>query len=291
MHVLVTGGDGFIGRYLCTELDERGHNVTALSRDPDPSVLAKGVGTVSGDVTDPATLDGTFEGIDAVVNLVALSPLFVPRGGNEMHERIHLGGTENVVAAAEAAGVERLVQVSALGADPEGATHYIRAKGRAEEVVRESDLEWVIVRPSVVFGEGGEFVGFTKKLTPPLVAPLPGGGKTRFQPIWVKNLAPILADCATEDDRTGETYELGGPEKLTLREIAKLVRGRVAVVPVPMALAGVGLSIGGAIPGFPMGRDQYRSLRFDNTTSDNDVAAFGVDPGEMLTLAAYLGPK
>jgi len=289
MHVLVTGGDGFIGRYLCTELDERGHDVTALSRDPDPAVLPAGVGTVPGDVTDRATLDDAFEGVDAVVNLVALSPLFVPKGGDEMHERVHLGGTENVVAAAEDAGVDRIVQMSALGADPEGDTHYIRAKGRAETVVRDSALAWVIVRPSVVFGEGGEFVAFTKKLTPPLVAPLPGGGKTRFQPIWVEDLVGILADCVTDDERTGETYELGGPETLTLREIATLVRGRVTVLPVPMALAGIGLSIGGAIPGFPMGKDQFRSLRFDNTTDDNDVTAFGVDPAAMMTLRAYLG--
>jgi uncharacterized protein YbjT (DUF2867 family) len=288
MHVLVTGGDGFIGRYLCTELDERGHEITVLSRDPDESVLPARADTVSGDVTDPETLEGAFEGVDAVVNLVALSPLFIPSGGNEAHERIHLGGTENVVAAAAAAGVERIVQMSALGADPEGPTHYIRAKGRAEEVVRDSDLEWVIVRPSVVFGEGGEFVSFTKKLTPPLVAPLPGGGKTRFQPIWVKDLVPILADCVADDDRAGETYELGGPERLTLKQIAKLVRGSVAVLPIPMALAGVGLSIGGVIPGFPMGKDQYRSLRFDNTTEANDVADFGVETDDMLTLGAYL---
>jgi uncharacterized protein YbjT (DUF2867 family) len=288
MHVLVTGGDGFIGRYLCTELDERGHEITVLSRDPDESVLPARADTVSGDVTDPDTLEGAFEGVDAVVNLVALSPLFIPSGGNEAHERIHLGGTEHVVAAAAAAGVERIVQMSALGADPEGPTHYIRAKGRAEEVVRDSDLEWVIVRPSVVFGEGGEFVSFTKKLTPPLVAPLPGGGKTRFQPIWVKDLVPILADCVADDDRAGETYELGGPERLTLKQIAKLVRGSVAVLPIPMALAGVGLSIGGVIPGFPMGKDQYRSLRFDNTTEANDVADFGVETDDMLTLGAYL---
>ncbi|MFB6202241.1 MAG: complex I NDUFA9 subunit family protein [Halorhabdus sp.] len=289
MHVLVTGGDGFIGRYLCTELDDRGHDVTALSRDPDPDVLPADVETVTGDVTDPATLSGAFEGVDAVVNLVALSPLFTPKGGNEMHERVHLQGTEHVVSAAEGAGVDRIVQMSALGADPDGSTHYIRTKGRAENVVRESGLSWVIVRPSVVFGDGGEFVGFTKKLTPPFLAPLPGGGKTRFQPIWVQDLAPILADCVEDDERAGETYELGGPEKLTLKQIAKLVRGSVAVVPVPMALAGIGLSIGDAIPGFPMGRDQYRSLRFDNTTADNDVTAFGVDPAEMQTLGAYLG--
>ncbi|WEL16508.1 YbjT [Halorhabdus sp. SVX81] len=288
MDVLVTGGDGFVGRHLCAELDERGHDVTALSRDPDSVVLPPGVETAAGDVTDRSSIEPALEGVDVLVNLVALSPLFIPTGGNEMHERIHLGGTETLVEAAEDEGVERFVQMSALGADPDGSTHYIRAKGRAEEVVQESALEWVIVRPSVIFGDGGEFVGFTKKLTPPLVAPLPGGGKTRFQPIWVEDLAPMLADCVVDDERAGEVYELGGPEQLTLKQIAKLVRGRVAVVPVPMALAGVGLSIGGAIPGFPMGGDQYRSLKFDNTTADNDVTDFGTEPDVLLTLGEYL---
>lgn len=298
MRVLVTGGDGFVGRHLCAELADRDHDVVSLSRDPDPSVLPDGVETVPGDVTGPDSLDGAFEGVDAVVNLVALSPLFTPSGGDEMHDRIHLGGTENVVAAAEGAGVDRILQMSALGADPSGPTHYIRAKGRAEEVVRESDLEWTIVRPSVIFGEGGEFVSFTKRLkklfAPGVpVYPLPGGGtRTRFQPIWVGDLASMLADAVVDEAHAGETYELGGPEVLTLRKITELVyesEGRsIKIINLPMGLAGVGLKTLGAVPGFPMGGDQYRSLQFDNTTEENDLDAFGIGLGTLTTLAEYL---
>ena len=288
MNVLVTGGTGFIGTYLCNELADRGHEVTALARSPDGSELAEGVDTTVGDVTAYDSIEGAFDGQDAVVNLVSLSPLFKPSGGNEKHFEVHLGGTENVVRAAEAHDVDRIVQMSGLGADPDGPTAFLRAKGQAEEVVMESALDWVIVRPSVVFGDGDEFVGFTKKLTPPGIAALPGGGTTRFQPIWVEDLVPMLADTVADDAHVGESYDIGGPEKLTLKEIAKLVRNRVAVVPVPMALAGVGLTVAGAIPGFPMGRDQYRSLRVDNTTTDNDVGAFGVDLADLRTLASYL---
>ncbi|MFT4889419.1 MAG: hypothetical protein ACI9YT_000328 [Halobacteriales archaeon] len=288
MNLLVTGGTGFIGTYLCNELADRGHDVTALARSPDGSDLAEGVETTVGDVTAYDSIEGAFDGQDAVVNLVSLSPLFKPKGGDEKHFEVHLGGTENVVRAAEAHDLDRFLQMSALGADAEGPTAYIRAKGQAEEVVRESALDWVIFRPSVVFGEGGEFVSFTRKLTPPGIAPLPGGGTTSFQPIWVEDLVPMLADAVEDDVHVGETYEIGGPETLSLKEVAELVRGRVTVVPVPMALAGVGLTIGGAIPGFPMGRDQYRSLKFDNTTTDNDVGAFGVDPSDLRTLATYL---
>jgi NADH dehydrogenase len=182
--------------------------------------------------------------------------------------------------------------MSALGADPNGATAYIRAKGEAEEIVRESSLDWVVFRPSVVFGEGGEFVSFTKKLAPPYVTPLPGGGKTRFQPIWVRELVPMLADACEDDEHVGKTYEIGGPERLTLAEVAKVIHGAegrsVTVVPVPMGLAGVGLSVAGKVPGFPMGADQYRSLKFDNTTTDNDVGAFGIDESDLTTLGEYL---
>ena len=288
MKVLVTGGTGFIGTYLCNELADRGHDVTALARTPDGSGLADGVETAVGDVTAYDSIEGAFEGQDAVVHLVSLSPLFQPKGGDQAHFEVHLGGTENAVRAAKAHDVDRFVQMSGLGADPDGPTAFLRAKGQAEDVVRESSLDWVIVRPSVVFGEGDEFVGFTKTLTPPGIAALPGGGKTRFQPIWVGDLVPMLADAVEDDVHVGQTYDIGGPEALTLREIAKLVRRRVAIVPIPMALAGVGLTIGGALPGFPMGPDQYRSLKVDNTTADNDVSAFGVDPDDLLTLSSYL---
>ncbi|MFW6320698.1 MAG: complex I NDUFA9 subunit family protein [Halohasta sp.] len=293
MHVLIAGGNGFIGTTLVDELVDRGHDVTVLARNPDAAVLPDGVETVSGDVTAYDSIESALEGQDVVVNLVALSPLFKPNGGNEMHDEVHRHGTENLVRAAEAADAERFVQMSALGADPDGPTAYIRAKGQAETHVRESDLDWVIVRPSVVFGEGGEFVSFTKKLAPPFVTPLPGGGKTRFQPIWVGDLAPMLADAVEDDAHVGQTYEIGGPDVLTLADVAKQAHaadGRsVTVVPVPMGLAGVGLSIGGSIPGFPMGADQYRSLKFDNTTADNDIEAFGRAEADLTSLRSYLG--
>ena len=292
MKVLVVGGTGFIGTTLCRELKGRGHDVTALSRNPGGADLPGGVTKVMGDVTQYNSIVEAFEGMDAVYNLVALSPLFKPTGGDKMHDRIHRQGTDHVVRAAEEHDVDRLVQMSALGADPDGATAYIRSKGEAEGLVTESTLDYTIFRPSVVFGDGGEFVSFTKLLAPPYVSALPGGGKTRFQPIWVGDLVPMLADAIDADEHAGETYEIGGPDKLTLAEIARLIHradGRsTTVVPVPMALAKLGLSVGDLIPGFPMGKDQYRSLQFDNVTDDNDVGAFGVGVGELTTLKAYL---
>jgi NADH dehydrogenase len=288
MSVLIAGGSGFIGTHLSRELVDRDVEVAVLSREPEAADLPGGVEAVRGDVTAGAdALEDALAGHDAVVNLVALSPLFRPRG--RTHQEVHVEGTRNLVDAAEAADVDRFVQMSALGADPDGDTAYIRAKGEAETIVRESSVEHVIFRPSVVFGDGDEFVGFTRLLTPPVIAPLPGGGNTRFQPIWVGDLAPMLTEGALEDEHLGETYEIGGPEVLTLADVARLVRPSLAaVLPVPMGLAKVGLSLAGAIPGAPMGADQYRSLRMDNTTATNDVSAFGVDPADLRTLAEYL---
>ncbi|WP_459195071.1 complex I NDUFA9 subunit family protein [Halosimplex sp. J119] len=292
MNVLVAGGTGFVGTELCRTLADRGHDVTAMARNLDDASLHDAVETVAGDVTDRESVAAAVDGRDAVVNLVALSPLFEPDGGNEAHDRVHRGGTATLVAAAEDRGVGRFVQMSALGAGPEASTAYLRAKGEAEELVCESDLDWTIVRPSVVFGDGGEFVGFTKLLTTPYVTGLPGGGKTRFQPIWVGDLAPLLADCVTDDRHVGQTYELGGPEALTLADVTRAVyraEGKSTVVlPVPMPLARIGLTLAGFVPVVPFGADQYRSLRLNNTVDDNDVTAFGRDPESLRTLDDYL---
>lgn len=336
MNVLVTGGTGFVGSYLCDELAERGNEVTALARHPEEAEFERDVETVEGDVTDYDSIEGHFAGQDAVVQLVALSPLFEPSGGAEAHYEVHVGGTENAVRAAEEHGVERFVQQSALGADPDGDTAYIRAKGEAEAVVEDSSLDRIVFRPSIIFGEGDEFTGFTRLAAPPYLTPLPGGGSTRFQPIFVEEFVAMQADAvegrvtgpsadegdgaadegdgvadngeaATDDDdqadgddpagraddpHVGETYEIGGPEVLTLADVARLAwaaKGRpVNVIPVPMALARAGLTLLGAVPGAPMGADQYRGLEFDNTTRNNAVEAFGWREADLTTYATYL---
>jgi len=323
MNVLVVGGTGFVGTHLCRELAERGHNVTALSRDPDEADLPSEVDRVAGDATAYDSIEGAFEGQDAVVFLVALSPLFKPKGGYERHYDVHLGGTENAVRAAKEHGVDRYVQMSALGADPNADTAYIRSKGEADRVVKDSGLDWTVFRPSVVFGEGDEFVGFTKLLAPPYFTPLPGGGQSEFQPVWIGDLVEMLAmalegsvptaegeeetgDEGDEGERgaetgdeepanphVGEVYEIGGPQVLTLAEVARLAHAAdgkpVNVYSVPMPLAGVGLKLLDNVPGAPMGGDQYRSLKIDNVTSDDAVGVFGFEEEDLRTLAEYLG--
>ncbi|MCO8268340.1 complex I NDUFA9 subunit family protein [Haloferax sp. AB510] len=300
MKVLVLGGTGFVGTNLCRELQSRGHSVTAMSRSPNSEDLPDGVEKAMGDVTDYDSIAGAFEGKDAVVNLVALSPLFKPDGGYRMHDIVNWQGTENVVKAAESHGVSRLIQMSALDADPDADTAYIRSKGKAENAVKSSSLDWTIFRPSIIFGDGAEIISFTKRLKGmfapgvPLY-PLPGNGKTRFQPIWIDDLTPMFGQALEDDRHIGETYEIGGPEVITLRELTEMVyesEGKsITIVPLPMPLAQVGLTVLGAVPGFPMGADQYRSLKIDSTVRDNDAGAFGVDTSSMKTFERYLAER
>lgn len=299
MHVLIAGGTGFIGQALCEALVGRDIDVTAMARSRPDGPLSDGVEVVTGDVRDPDEVAAAVEGHDAVVNLVSLSPLFkAPRGTS--HDEVHRLGTQHLVNAAEEHGVDRFIQMSALGADPEASTAYLRAKGQAETIVRDSELDWTIIRPSVVFGDGSEFVSFNRwvafppmldRLWWPYISPLPGAG-ARFEPIWIDDLTGILADIIEEDGHAGATYEFGGPERLTLAEIVRAIhraegkRGRI--IPIPTGLAKVPLAIGEYLPGFPLGIDQGRSLDIDNVTSTNDVDEFGHDPADLRTLGDYL---
>jgi len=292
MNVLVVGGTGFIGTALCRELADRDHEVAALSRTPYDADLPGGVERVAGDVTAYDSIAAAFEGRDAVYFLPALSALFRPPRGRS-HDGVHREGTENAVRAAEAHGVERYVQLSGIHADPAAETDYLRAKGRAEEVVRASDLDWTIVRPGIVFGDGDEFRDFLKLITTPRVTALPGGGETEYQPIWVGDLVPMLGDCVEDDAHVGRTYELAGPERVTLHECVKMVyaaEGRsVDVIGVPTGLARLGLTLAEFVPFAPMGADQGRSLDLDLVVKDNDVDPFGVDPEELRTYEDHLG--
>ena len=291
MRILVTGGDGFVGRHLCAELVERGHAVTALSRYPDRSVLPDEVTSISGNVTEYDSIEGAFEGQDAVVNLVALSPLYQPPKGRS-HENTQVIGTLNTVKAAREQDVGKLLHMSALGADATAPMAYFRAKAVAETVVRHSELDWVIARPSAIFGEAGHFLRFIRTVTTPYVTVLPGGGTTRFQPIWIGDCVPMFTDAIETDDHVGGIYEIGGPQVLALATIVKLIyqaRGMsTTVYPVPMVLAIIGFAAIDPVSFIPLGLDQARALQTDNVTDQNDLHAFGVEQADLMALSTYL---
>ena len=287
MDVFVAGGTGVIGSSLCRVLADRGHRVTAASRTPDRSDVPATVDAVTVDVTEPDLTDAV-AGHDAVVNLVALPSHAKPT--NQSHRSVQRDGTKNLVRAAERTAVERFVLLSGLGVESGVETDYFRAKREAERIVRDASPEWVIYRPSVVFGDGCAFLPFLERVIPPSIAPLPGGGRMRLQPIWVEDLSPAIADGVENDEHAGRIFEIGGPERLTFAEVVRLVTGS-EVVPIPMALSAVAFAVADYLPVVPFGRDQYRVLDVDNTTPENDVTAFGVAETDLLTLREYLETK
>lgn len=289
---VVFGGTGFVGTRVCSALNDRGVTVTAIARSDATGQLPAGVDIEIADVTDQSSLVEPLNGADSIINLVAVSPLQRPRGGEKMHDQIHRQGTRNIVEAARHQDVSRLIQMSGIHADPDGPTHYLRAKGRAEAIVREEMPEWVIFRPTVLFGDGCEFIPFMKRVAPPYLTPLPGGGQSLFQPLGVTDLANMISDAILDDSHSGEIYEVGGPTCYSLAETATLIHkadGRPThVLPIPMKLAGIGMHVSAFLPGFPFGPDQYESLKLDLVTTENAASEF-IPIDELATFEAYLG--
>lgn len=295
MKILVMGGDGFVGCHLCAEFVSRGHEVTSLSRSPDPEVLPDAVETTTGDVTDYDSIEGAYEGMDAGVNLTALPPLHEPRPGT-FHDTVCIGGAVNAAHAASEHDVDRYVEMSSLGAEMHSPIAYWRTQGLGDMVVEYSNLDWVVLRPSFIFGEGSETFTFIKKYTTPYVTVLPDGGTLpTFQPIWVEDIASIAADALEEEKHGGKAYDLSGPEVLTFGEVTRLLyqaEGKpVTILSVPLQLAKIGLYAVDPLPSIPFGINQARALEMSNVTDHNDVDAFGLDESDLRSLSAYLNEE
>lgn len=291
--ILVTGATGFIGGHAIRRLLSDGHPVRALVRRGSPhEYLAKrGVEIAIGDVTEPETLHAAAAGAQQVVHLVGL--LQEPPGVT--FERVVAEGTRSLVEAAAAAGVKRFVYLSAIGTGPDAASRYHRTKWHAEEAVRGGPFEHVILRPSLVVGPGDDFVCKFARL--PL--PLPGGGTTRFQPIWIDDLLSLLAASLTTDSPAivNQTLEVAGPDALTLRQICDAIdasRGRSALVSrlrhpsIPFWFAALQAALFdglmkqplakiGLLP--PITRDQITMMADDNVCDTAPMhRAFGLEP-------------
>ena len=246
--VLVTGASGFVGSHLLPELLGAGHRVVALVRSAKagetvtrrlPADLAANLELRTGDVDRSATLPAALAGVDVVVHLAA-----IPRDSNGGRKllAVNLDGTRNLIAAMEASGVRRLVHLGALGVADREELHYAKSKARAERAVMESGLDWTILKPSVLFGPGDGFFNTVANLVrfSPGIVPVPGDGKSRFQPLHVADLALCLRLSLERPQTVGHAFELGGPRTWTYREItAEVCRGmgrRRAIIPMPVPM-------------------------------------------------------
>lgn len=290
MLVTIFGGGGFLGRYIAQELLTRGMRVRVAERDPGDAMRVKPLGglgqtqLVYADVRDRASVERAVAGADAVVNLVA-----VLKG--DFEGIVHEGGA-NVAQAATAAGVKALVHVSAIGADPASTSAYGRAKGGAEEAVRAAFPKATILRPSVIFGREDQFTNRFANLIRLLRFIPVISGKTKFQPIYVVDVARAVAiSVADPVAHGGKLYELGGPEVMTMTEInmriAKAIGHDRATMPIPDFLAAGLARFTGWLPCAPITFDQWKMLQQDNIVAKKarGLADLDVAPTPLAAVA------
>ena len=295
MKVFLTGATGFVGGHLLKRLLSQGHSVRALARDPQKASLPSEphLELAQGDVIEGIGLDAGMRGCDAAIHLVGI--IVESRGAT--FERVHHLGTRNVVEAAQRNKIARFVQMSALGARPDGVSEYQTTKWKAEEAVRQGGIPWCILRPSLIFGPGDGFV--TQMLDVMRKAPLfrvvPGDGKPRFRPVFIDDVTACFAQALTCAAATSQTLELGGGDDLSLNEIlaeiAQCAGIRKPAIHLPMPLMAIGAAIAQTVfPRPPVTPGQFRMLKEGSTCDIGPMKRiFGLMPiGFREGLRTYL---
>jgi uncharacterized protein YbjT (DUF2867 family) len=274
--ILVTGATGFVGPKIVHELRAQGRDVRALVRRPEraASLRALGVELAAGDVTDAVSLRAAVAGCTHVIHLVAII-----NGSPDAFQRVMTQGTNDLVAASVETGIDRFVLMSALGtsAAAKDTVPYYAAKWAEEEAVTSSGLEYVIFRPSFVFGgDGGALPTFLKQVRYSPVVTVIGDGRQRSQPIWVGDVAEYFAHAVDAPATANRTFELGGPDTVDwndlYRTIAKVLGKRRQLVHVPFGVARTGAQLTQWLPGAPLHVDQVTMLQgADNVVSNSDA--------------------
>ena len=292
--VTVFGGSGFLGRRIVERLATDGAQVRIAVRRPDRANSLTSLGgpgqvtAVRADVWDAATVGPALADADAVVNTVGH---YVERG-DASFEAIHGEGARHVAAAAQAAGVARLVHISGIGADPRSESPYVRARATGERRVCDAFPAATILRPSVMFGPDHDFLKRLADLARVLPAlPLFGTGGVRLQPVYVGDVAAAVAETLAAPAAAGRLYELGGPRAYTYKELVQLVldlTGRKRLLlPVPYALWDVLAALVAPLPARPISRDQVKLMQQDNVVTPGALsfADLGITPTALEAIA------
>ncbi len=296
--VAVFGGTGFIGRHLVRRLAKAGARVRVVARDPEAGMFLKPMGDPGqiilgrGNLLDAGSVAEAVAGADIVVNLVGV----LYESGPYTFAAVHVEGARSVAEAAKAAGVRRLVQVSAIGASNRSPALYARTKATGEAVAGKAFPGATIVRPSIVFGPEDDFFNrfaAMARLAPAL--PLLGGGRTRFQLVYVGDVAEAIVRILGDAETAGKTYELGGPRVYTFREALEIVlreTGRKRLlVPLPFWAANLQARMLELLPKPLLTRDQVKMLRRDNVVGRKalGLADLGITPTAVeAVVPAYL---
>jgi len=290
--VTVFGGGGFLGRHTVRALARQGHRVRVAVRRPHlvPELRVMGdvgqIELVQANIRNADSVARALDGATAVVNLVGV----LYASGKQTFAAVQAEGPATIAALAARQGVTKFVQMSAIGADPKSSSAYGRSKAAGEAAVRAAIPGATVLRPSIVFGPEDDFFNrFAAMAAVSPVLPLIGGGKSRFQPVYVTDVAAAITAVLSQPTMAGATYELGGPSTYSFRELLELIvreTGRhPALVPVPWPLAGlIGLvgDLQAAVLPIPpvLTSDQVRLLRSDNVVAAGapGLAALGITP-------------
>ena len=290
--MLVIGSTGFIGRQIVKQLAAKQPNdfKALVRKDSDRAKLPQGVTTVMGDVTDKASLKKAMEGVDTVLYFAAITANL--KNKDNLYWKVNVEGTRNAVAAAQETSIKRFVLGSGLGTVEGKPGSYMRTRWEMEQAVRKSKLDWTILQPSILFGEGAEFFEAQARIMKLLpVAALIGGGKTRFQPIFVDDVAQTALLSAERDDKIGKAIELGGPEYYTYRELVNLILRAINKkrfkLPLPLWAANINATLFSLLPKPPLTPATLELFDYDNVTPDPQIVEreFGFKP---VSLQPYL---
>ncbi len=296
--IVVTGASGYLGSHIVKRLVETGRPVQALVRSPERAdkegrLKDLAIEWLSGDVTRPETLDPAMEGATAIIHTVAIA---IEKGGST-YESINYQGTVNVVEAAKAADVRRFINISQLGAHSKLPYRFLASKGKAQEYVAASGLDWTAFRPSVIWGPEDEFANTFARLVPfsPLVYPIVGDEQAKFQPVWVEDVVTCVVKALDDPGTIGKEYELGGPEVLTLEEIERrtleAVGARRLMLRFPMPLLRIAVTLMETLlPAPPVTRSLLELLAVSNVTTANAILEFVPRPRPFTAdnAAAYM---
>ena len=294
----VLGGSGFIGRYIVKRLAARGEVIAVGCRNAEAAKYLKPLGDVGQIVPlnvgigDEALLPAFLAGNDSLVNCVGI----LRESGAQTFELVHHTGPARLARFAREAGVDRFIHVSAIGADPRSSSAYARTKAAGEQAVRDAFPTVTILRPSVVFGPEDQFFNrFATMATVSPVLPLIGGGETRFQPVYVGDVADAIVACLEDSATAGRIYELGGPKIYSFREVLELVlseiRRKRRFVDLPFAVAALQAKLMSILPSPPLTPDQVELLKGDNIVSSGalTLASLGLTPTPAeVVLPTYL---
>lgn len=291
MKIAITGATGFVGGAILRRLLRRGHDVRVLIRDPKKVGRLRGLGTVeciAGDLDNDGALRALVAGTDAVVHLVGI----IVEKGPQTFRRVHVEGTERLIAAARAVGVPRIIHMSALGARPDaGATSYHRTKAAGEDAVRGAGLAHVILRPALIAGTGNVPLAMMVKVIrfAPAV-PVVGDGRYLLQPVWIEDVAEAFAVAVERADIAG-TFEIAGPEQLPWDRMLDALEAALSVrrmrLHVPLPMVRLGALAGQIAPDLaPITTEQLQMLLEGNVTSANAIATtFGITPRSFADVA------